>query len=81
MEQMEKGIRVTGSAREKIANDLKRRYEGGESIRTLAADCGRSYGFVHRILAENGVRFRGRGGAAGSHENGVAAKPVRRPNR
>jgi hypothetical protein len=39
------------------------RYDSGESIRALAATTGRSYGFVHRILTENGVSLRGRGGA------------------
>ncbi|HEV8166730.1 MAG TPA: helix-turn-helix domain-containing protein, partial [Actinomycetota bacterium] len=29
----------------------------------LASETGRSYGFVHRILAESGVTLRGRGGA------------------
>jgi hypothetical protein len=33
------------------------------SIRALAAETGRSYGFVHRILTENDVDLRGRGGA------------------
>ena len=41
----------------------KKRYDAGESIRSLAASTGRSYGFVHRILTETGVSLRGRGGA------------------
>ena len=49
--------------RTKLASDLKKRYDAGESIRSLAAATGRSYGFVHRILSENGVSLRGRGGA------------------
>ena len=62
-ETLKKGTRVTGTDRAKLASDLKMRYDAGESIRSLAASTGRSYGFVHRILTENGVSLRGRGGA------------------
>ena len=62
-ETLKKGTRVTGSDCAKLAADLKKRYDSGESIRALAATTGRSYGFVHRILTENGVSLRGRGGA------------------
>ena len=62
-ETLKKGTRVTGADRTKLAADLKKRYDSGESIRALAATTGRSYGFVHRILTENGVSLRGRGGA------------------
>jgi predicted transcriptional regulator len=54
---------VQGGEREKLANDLKKKYTAGASIRELAASTGRSYGFVHRILSESGVELRGRGGA------------------
>jgi Helix-turn-helix domain len=62
-ETLRKGTRVTGADRSKLATDLKKRYDAGESIRTLANATGRSYGFVHRILTETGVSLRGRGGA------------------
>ena len=62
-ETLKKGTRVTGADRTKLAAVLKKRYDSGESIRALAATTGRSYGFVHRILTENGVSLRGRGGA------------------
>jgi Helix-turn-helix domain len=62
-ESLKKGTRVTGADRSKLAGDLKKRYDAGESIRALASATGRSYGFVHRILTENGVSLRGRGGA------------------
>ena len=61
--ELKKGSRVTGGERDKLAEDLKKRYEGGESIRLLAESSGRSYGFVHRILNESGATLRGRGGA------------------
>ena len=62
-ETLRKGTRVTGADRSKLATDLKSRYDAGESIRSLAAATGRSYGFIHRILTEIGVELRGRGGA------------------
>lgn len=61
---LRKGTRVTGTDRSKLATDLKKRYDAGESIRSLADATGRSYGFIHRILTETGVTLRGRGGAA-----------------
>ncbi|OEJ28912.1 transcriptional regulator [Streptomyces agglomeratus] len=63
---MAKGTRITGTARDKIAAEIKSAYEGGASIRTIAQDKGRSYGFVHRILTEADVTLRGRGGATRS---------------
>ena len=60
---LKKGTRVTGDDRAKLAGDLQRRYLAGESIRSLAVSIGRSYGFIHRILAESGVTLRSRGGA------------------
>lgn len=62
-EGIRKGTRVTGEDRDKLAGDLKGRYDEGESIRALAVSTGRSYGFVHRLLKENGVQLRSRGGA------------------
>jgi hypothetical protein len=62
-ETLRKGTRVTGADRGKLAADLKTRYDAGESIRSLASATGRSYGFIHRLLSENGVTLRGRGGA------------------
>ena len=63
MADLKKGARITGGDRERLAGDLKRKYAGGASIRALAAETGRSYGFVHRILSESGTSLRGRGGA------------------
>jgi len=60
---LKKGARITGSTRDKLAADLKKKYEKGASIRALAESTGRSYGFVHRVLSESGVTLRGRGGA------------------
>jgi hypothetical protein len=60
---LKKGSRVTGSERNSLAADLRRKYDSGSSIRSLAESTGRSYGFVHRILTESGAALRGRGGA------------------
>ena len=63
MAELKKGARVTGDSRSSMAAELKRKYESGESIRSLAAASNRSYGFVHRILSESGATLRRRGGA------------------
>src|SRR5258706_8747007 len=59
----EKGRRIVGAERQTLAKDLVKRYTSGESFRALASSTGRSYGFVHRVLTESGVRLRQRGGA------------------
>lgn len=58
-----KGARIVGDARSELADRLRSAYEAGESIRSLASDLGRSYGFVQGLLKESGVELRGRGGA------------------
>ncbi|HEX3901023.1 MAG TPA: helix-turn-helix domain-containing protein [Mycobacteriales bacterium] len=63
MAELQKGIRVTGGDRDKLSGTLRKRYDGGASIRELAASTGRSYGFIHRMLVESGASLRGRGGA------------------
>ncbi|MEO7981956.1 MAG: helix-turn-helix domain-containing protein [Sporichthyaceae bacterium] len=69
MAELKKGARITGGDRTKLAAELKRKYATGTSIRELAADTGRSYGFVHRMLSESGVALRGRGGATRSKKS------------
>jgi len=61
--ELKKGSRITGSERDRLAGDLRRKYDSGQSIRALAQSTGRSYGFIHRILSESGTSLRGRGGA------------------
>lgn len=63
MVDVKKGSRVSGGDRDTLTEQLKSKYEGGASIRALAEESGRSYGFVHRILSESGAALRGRGGA------------------
>ncbi|MCZ4079754.1 helix-turn-helix domain-containing protein [Rhodococcus sp. H36-A4] len=57
-----KGARITGESRDRLRASLQEQYSAGASIRSLAHDLGRSYGFVHKILAESGVALRSRGG-------------------
>ena len=54
--------RIVGPERARWTKDYLRRYSQGDSIRTIARDTGRSYGFVHRILTEGGAQLRARGG-------------------
>ena len=63
MAELKKGSRITGNERDRLASELKRKYDTGQSIRALATTTGRSYGFIHRILSESGTTLRGRGGA------------------
>ena len=52
------GRRITGGEREELTSELKKRYGQGASIRELAAETGRSYGFIHRVLVESDVTLR-----------------------
>jgi hypothetical protein len=61
-EAVKKGERLTGARRDQLAKELATAYASGQSIRQLAAETGRSYGAVHRLLVDNGVSLRGRGG-------------------
>ncbi len=58
-----KGARVTGADRQALGARLAERYLAGESIRSLAQETGRSFGFVHGVIKESGVALRSRGGA------------------
>lgn len=57
-----RGVPITGDARTQLAAQYAKRYAAGESIRSLAATSGRSYGFVQTLLREAGVNARPRGG-------------------
>ncbi|MFF9314307.1 helix-turn-helix domain-containing protein [Streptomyces sp. NPDC014748] len=59
---MEKGKQITGTARAELAREMRKQYEQGMSIRAIAEEHGRSYGFVHRVLTETEVPLRARGG-------------------
>jgi len=55
-------VRITGADRAQLAKLVHGRYQAGESIRALALSLGRSYGFVHQLLEEDGAELRRRGG-------------------
>lgn len=60
--EVKPGSRILGESRVKLGASIKNRYESGSSIRDIAENIGRSYGFVHRVLGESGATLRGRGG-------------------
>jgi hypothetical protein len=63
-----KDRRIVGDERATLGKQLKKRYDAGESVRQLERSTGRSYGFIYRVLAEQRVVFRSRGG---SHSPGA----------
>lgn len=56
------GERITGNQRATLRGQMVTEYAKGTPIRDIAEQCGRSYGFVHRVLVESRVEFRSRGG-------------------
>ncbi len=72
--ELTKGARITGDQRSSLAKVFGERYAGGESIRSIASDTGRSYGFVHGVLKESGASLRGRGGATRGPRRGPVEK-------
>ncbi|GAB3270250.1 helix-turn-helix domain-containing protein [Kineococcus gypseus] len=62
-ETVKRGSRLNGTERAQLAEELSKGYAEGKSIRALAEEAGRSYGFVHRLLSESEVSLRSRGGA------------------
>lgn len=55
-------MRKSKKTRDQLLCELRNAYEGGASIRNLAATTGRSYGSIHSMLRESGTTMRGRGG-------------------
>ena len=56
------GIRLTGDVRTTARDKAAHLYTQGCTIRSVAAQLGRSYGGTHVLLLEAGVQLRGRGG-------------------
>jgi transposase-like protein len=54
--------RKSKKTRDKLLDELRNAYEGGASIRNLAATTGKSYGSIHSLLRESGTTMRSRGG-------------------
>lgn len=55
-------MRKSKKTRDQLLRELRNAYEGGASIRNLAATTGRSYESIHSMLRESGTTMRGRGG-------------------
>lgn len=66
-----KNKRIVGAERTQLAAVVAGRYAAGESVRGIAESIGRSYGFVHSLLEEEGATLRARGG---SRRRSAAAK-------
>ena len=64
MSELKKGRRIVGAERDSLTDEVRGKYEAGASIRELAEQTGRSYGFIHRLLTESDTTLRGRGGSA-----------------
>ena len=60
-EPLKKHERITGTDRDVLARELAKKYTAGASIRALAEEYGRSFGFIHKILTEHEVTLRSRG--------------------
>ena len=73
-----KGSRITGAQRTELASRYAKRYAAGESIRKIADDAGRSFGFVHGVLKEAGVELRGRGGATRGAKKTASSSAAKR---
>ena len=73
-----KGSRITGAQRTTLASQYARRYAAGDSIRKIAEDAGRSFGFVHGVLKEAGVELRGRGGATRGAKKAASSSAARK---
>ncbi len=52
---------VSGSERASARATAAARYAEGATVRAIATELGRSYGFVHRLLQEADVELRSRG--------------------
>ena len=57
-----RGKKITGPTRVELRAIVHRAYVAGSSIRAICQLTGRSYGFVHTLLKENGTKLRPRGG-------------------
>ena len=61
MTPVPKGRHLTGPDRDRFAALVTARYLGGASIREIAADTGRAYATIHKVLTGSGVTLRKRG--------------------
>ncbi|GAA1192832.1 hypothetical protein GCM10009654_57630 [Streptomyces hebeiensis] len=67
------GKHLSPSETEALLRKVIPLYQAGASIRQIAKKTGRSYGGMHRMLSEAGVKMRGRGGGRRSMHTPTAA--------
>jgi hypothetical protein len=75
MAELKKGSRITGADRDKLGSQLVKNYEKGSSIRALAEETGRSYGWhccIKRSAYRNWSSGRRRDRAAGPWMPGLS---------
>lgn len=60
--RIKKGARITGPTRVGLTAEITHKYERGMSIRALAAETGRGYATIWRMLTDAGVPLRSKGG-------------------
>lgn len=58
----DKGEHVRGKDREELVKYSIKLYKSGRSIREIGKQLNRSYSSIHRLLEENGVALRSKGG-------------------
>lgn len=64
MRDYKPGTQLTGDVRNTARDKAAQLYGQGCTIRSVAAQLGRSYGGTRVLLLEAGVTLRGRGGAS-----------------
>jgi hypothetical protein len=62
MRDYKPGVWLIGDARKNARDKAARLYDAGATIRSVAAQLGRSYGGTRVLLLEAGVTLRARGG-------------------
>ena len=77
-ETLSRGAHITDKERTKLAKAYAKRYNKGESVRAIAEEQGRSFGFVHALLKAGGVELRKRGTQKGTRlgPRGPRSKPA-----
>lgn len=63
MTKMQRHTSVTGDERHALTQRATKLYLAGATIREVADQLGRSYGFIHKLLHEGDVAIRARGGS------------------
>lgn len=59
--------RLTGEERQRVAADLRDRYDAGATIKQLCKETGRSHGGITILLREAGTQMRPRGTRPADH--------------